>query len=402
MPHLTDTLVKNLPIPITKKALTPDGDTKREPGLRRFFAQVTRDGCRSFVIRYSINRRERLFTIGRWPDWPTAAARDEARRLLQLVDQGIDPLEKRINDREAPTVKDLARRFLDEHVPTKRSSYRRNNEILLDKWILPALGGLKVGSVEQRHIGELHHKITRAGSPIMANRAISCASKMFSLAIRWGWRSDNPCKHAVDRNVENQRRRYLKPEEIARLSDALAAHSSQQAADCIRLIMLTGCRRGEALAAHLGQIDLDTRMWKKPPASVKQGDWHEFPLQGAALELVTRLVEEARKNGREYLFPDRSGSGHLTDLKRSWTSICGAAGLQDVRLHDLRHSFASIAVSRGATLPLVGSLLGHSAPSTTARYSHLLDSVQRALAETVGAAITGNDGGDVVPLRRRP
>jgi site-specific recombinase XerD len=73
-----------------------------------------------------------------------------------------------------------------------------------------------------------------------------------------------------------------------------------------------------------------------------------------------------------------------------------------VRLHDLRHSFASIAVSRGATLPLVGSLLGHSAPSTTARYSHLLDSVQRALAETVGAAITGNDGGDVVPLRRRP
>src|SRR5215469_14661578 len=103
MPHLTDTIVKNLPIPTPKRALTLDGDTKREKGLRRFFAQVTRDDARSFVIRYTVNRRERLYTIGRWPDWPAAAAREEARRLLRLVDQGIDPLEQRIDDREAPT-----------------------------------------------------------------------------------------------------------------------------------------------------------------------------------------------------------------------------------------------------------------------------------------------------------
>jgi hypothetical protein len=127
MPHLTDTIVKNLPVPTTKRALTPDGNTKREKGLRRFFAQVTKDGARSFVVRYTLNRRERLFTIGRWPDWPTAAAREEARRLLQLVDQGLDPLDQRIYNREAPTVHDLARRFLEEHVPTKRPSYLRNN-----------------------------------------------------------------------------------------------------------------------------------------------------------------------------------------------------------------------------------------------------------------------------------
>src|SRR5215472_14027454 len=122
MPHLTDTIVKNLPVPATqKKTLTADGDTKREKGLRRFFAQVTRDGARSFVIRYSIHRVERLCTIGRWPDWPTAVAREEARRLLQLVDQGIDPKQQRDDARDAPTVNDLCDRYLAEHAVKKRT-----------------------------------------------------------------------------------------------------------------------------------------------------------------------------------------------------------------------------------------------------------------------------------------
>jgi integrase len=384
--NLTDTLVKKLPVPAApkKKELTRDGK------LKRFFAQVTRDECRSFVIRYSVNRRERLFTIGQYPDWPTAAARERAKELLRLVDQGIDPKEQRDAARAAPTVGDLAKRFLEEHAPTRRPSYLVNNKILIDKWISPALGGYKVAEVEHRHIGELHQKITKAGSPIMANRAVSCLSKMFALAIRWGYRGDNPCKHAVDRNDEMRRQVYLKLAEIGRLTEALKEHPSQQAADCIRLMALTGCRRGEAMAARADQVDLEAKTWRKPAASTKQNEPHAPPLSEAALELLVRLVREAEKDGRQYLFPSRDGKGHIKDLKSSWESLRKKADITGVRLHDLRHTFASIAVSRGATLPLIGALLGHSSPVTTARYSHLYDDPQRALAESVAAVITGN------------
>jgi len=404
MPHLTDTIVKNLPVPTTtKKKLTPDGDTKREKGLRRFFAQVTRDGARSFVVRYSVHRRERLYTIGRWPDWPTAAAREEARRLLQLVDQGVDPLEQRIDDRDAPTVRDLGQRFLDEHVPTKRPSYLRNNRLLLDRWILPAIGNLKVAEIRSSHVDGLFRKITKSGAPVMANRMVACGSKMFSLAERWGMREPgtNPFRGAVDCNNEIRRQVYLTPEQLVRLSEQLG-RLSQQAQDAIRLIMLTGARRGEALAARVDQVDIAARVWRKPASSTKQNKPHEVHLSSPAVELLSRLLTEALKDGREYLFPGRDGQGHMTELKKSWRTLRRACGFTDVRLHDLRHTFASIAVSRGASLPLIGALLGHSNPQTTARYAHLYDDPQRALAESIAAVITGNGTGDIVTLRRRP
>jgi integrase len=371
--------------------------------IPRFQAQITRDGCRSFVIRYSINRRERLYTIGQFPTWRTEAARKEAEGLLQLVDRGIDPKERRDAERTAPTVSDLANRFLEEHAPTKRPSYLVNNKILLNKWILPALGGLKVADVAQRHISELHRKITKAGAPIMANRAVACLSKMFSLAIRWGYRGDNPSKHAVDRNTEIQRQVHLRPAEIWRLTEALKEHPSRQAADCIRLIALTGCRRGDAMAAQADQVDLEERVWRKPASSTKQNEPHAPPLSAPALELLTRLVREAKRDRRQYLFPSRGGKGHITDLKRSWASLCKRASITGVRLHDLRHTFASIAVSRGATLPLIGALLGHSNPQTTARYSHMFSDPQRALAESVAAVITGSgdEPAEVVPFGRK-
>ena len=268
------------------------------------------------------------------------------------------------------------------------------------RWSLPAIGNMKVADVRPSHIQKLHAKVTEAGSPIMANRVIACLSKMFSLSIGWEMRGDNPCRHAVDRNTEIRRQAYLKHEEIGRLTEALKKLPSQPAADCIRLIGLTGCRRGEAMAARVDQIDLDARIWRKPASSTKQNKPHETHLSAPALELLARLVREAKQAGRQYLFASRDGKGHLTDLKRSWVSLCKSAGISGVRLHDLRHTFASIAVSRGASLPLIGALLGHSSPATTARYAHLYDDPQRALAESIAAVITGGESGEVVPIGR--
>jgi integrase len=392
LPRITDTLVRKLSTPTSGNRITKDAR------VRGFGIRVTAGGARSFVLGYTVHGRERRMTIGEFPAWTTLAALEEAKRLRRLVDQNIDPLEQRIAAREAPTVRDLAKRFLDEHAPKRRPSYLINNSLIVDRWILPALGNVKVADVRPSHIEILHRKVTKAGSPVMANRVIACLSKILSLAVRWEMRTDNPAKGAVDRNNELQRKRYLEPPEFARLTEALRRHPSQLAADAVRLIMLTGCRRGEALSARWDQFDSGKKVWSKPAASTKQEKDHEIPLSAPARELLTRMERSARG---PFLFPSRDGKGHMTDLKTSWRTLCEMAGLEGVRLHDLRHSFAAIAVSRGATLPLIGALLGHSNPNTTNRYAHLYDDPQRAVAESVASVITGTgEDGEVVPFDR--
>jgi integrase len=392
MPHLTDTMIRKLPAPTRGNQITKDDR------IRGFGVRITANDARSFVLNYTVAGRERRLTIGSFPAWTTLVALEEAKRLKREIDRGIDPLAARHEARTAPTVRDLAKRFLEEYAPTKKPSYVKNNRQILDRWILPELGNHKVDELHSRDIDTLFSKITKAGSPVMANRAVSCLSKLFSLAIRWGMRPDNPCRHAIDRNTEFLRRVSLSADQLISVSAALRGLRSQSAADCIRLILLTGCRRGEAMAARTDQIDLKKRVWSKPASSTKQGRPHDVPLSAPALELLARLARDA---AGPFLFPGRDGTGHLVDLKASWRSLCKTAGLSGVRLHDLRHVFASIAVSRGATLPLIGALLGHSNPATTARYAHLYDDPQRALAESVAAVITGTGGGKVLPLRRQ-
>jgi integrase len=388
-------MIRKLPVPRAGNHIT------RDDRIRGFGVRITANDARSFVLNYTIAGRERRLTIGSFPAWTTLAALEEAKRLKREVERGIDPLRERHEERSAPTVHHLAARFLEEYAPTKRPSYLKNNKQILDRWILPTLGNHRVTELHSADVDELFGKITKAGSPIMANRAVSCVSRMFSLAVRWGWHDDNPCRHAVDRNAEAQRRVYLNPAQIGRLAEALDRHASKNAADCIRLIMLTGCRRGEAMAAHIEQIDIDRKLWLLPAASTKQGKPNEIPLSAPALQLVEPLIRKAERAG--YLFPGRNGDGHITDLASSWASLRKKAGLpDDVRVHDLRHTFASIAVSRGASLPLIGALLGHGNPATTARYAHLYDDPKRALAESVAAVIIGQStSGEVRDLGRK-
>jgi integrase len=391
MPHLTNTLVKNLPIPSAqKKTLTSDDE------VPRLKMQVTRDGARSWVTRYSVNGHERLMTIGPFPQWQAAEARKEA---LQLVDQGVDPLAQRISAREAPTVSDLAKRFADEHVPTKRASYKRANEIMLRRWILPELGKLKVANVRPADVAGLHHKVTKSGARIMANRVLACLSKMFALAVRWDMRPDNLCRGAVDRNPETHRRRYLRPEEFTRLADALKAYSDQTSANAVRLISLTGCRRSEALSATWDQFDPGFETWSKPASSTKQGRPHDPPMSAPVRALLVNMSAQATG---PFLFPDRAGQGHLTSLRSCWAALCKTAGIENIRIHDLRHSFAAIAVSRGATLPMVSALLGHSSPAVTSRYAHLYVDPLRSVADSVGAVIMGTDKpAEIMPMGGR-
>ena len=385
-----------------------------------FGIRVTSTGVRSFVLNYSCRR-------ARTPSdhWPfsglvsTAAAREEARRFRQLIDLGVDPLEHgRLRRRHCgrarvPTFGSIQRYMAN--TSSKGRTSAADDRSMWEKIILPRLG--RAGACATSHSGVSTPCTPRSAEtrPVRANRVIEVTRKGFNLAIRWGWRSDNPAS-GVHRNQEQKRTRYLSAPELVKLSQALATHSERASANAIRLLMLTGARRGEVLCARWEMFDLAAGVWTKPSSHTKQRREHRVPLSQPARQLLAEMLEQSRTVALEqgaispYLFPGRDGKP-LTDIKRTWLSVCREAGLAarietragstsprgrqasrprfrtTVRIHDLRHTYASILASEGLSLPIIGALLGHTQAQTTSRYAHLLDDPLRAATERVGAIV---------------
>jgi integrase len=386
-----------------------------------FGVRVTAAGARSFILDYRVrgSGRQRRYTIGRVGGdggWTVGAARIEARRLRRLVDEGGDPMADIEAEREAPTVADLCDRFEAEHLPKKRPSTAADYKAILKNHVRPHFGlHTKVAEVRFEDIDALHRKVTKTGATYTANRTVAVLSKMFSLAIRWKMRGNDPVNPAkgIERNPEEKRKRYLrgdeKDNELTRLVQALASFSDQQTANIIRVLLLTGCRSGEALGMRWAEITLTEGIWMKPGSTTKQKTDHVVPLSAPVRQLLSEIQAEQLRTRRtlpEYVFPSSvSDAGHRAEIKNGWASICKTAKISGLRAHDLRHSFASQLASGGASLPLIGALLGHSNPTTTQRYAHLFQDPQRAAAEKVAAIITAAGQPDItvepMPLRPR-
>jgi integrase len=380
--HLADAIVKQLPLPARGYSIAWDDDV---PG---FGCRVTTAGARSFIFNYRVkgSGQERRITIGAAGNWSTGAARNEAKRLRRLVDAGGDPRGELEEQREAATVADLCDRFEREQLPKRRPSTIRTYRGMLDKHIKPHFGNhTKVADVAYADVEALHHKVTATGSTYVANRCVAVCSRMFSLAIKWQMRPDNPCR-GIERNPESKRRRYLSGDELKRLIAALAKTPDKQFVNIVSLLVLTGARRGEVLGMRWDDLTLvkDKGVWAKLGSTTKQKTDHIVPLSAPACLLLAKI----KKRG-EYVFPSSdNASGHIVEIKNGWAALCERAGIEGLRTHDLRHSFASqLASQPGASLLLIGTLLGHSNPSTTARYSHLFVDPQRAAVEKVGAIV---------------
>ena len=369
--------------------------------MKGFGIRVTCAGSKAFVLNYRTRAgRERRYTIGAFPDWGTAAARTEAKRLKQQIHaNGADPVGELQSERNAPTVADLCRRYVEEHLPKKRPLSQADDRYMLRQWVA-SVAHLKVADVGFSDIDALHRRIARE-TPIRANRVLSLLSKMFSLAIRWRWRMDNPCR-GVQRNQERKRTRYLTADELVRLTTALNTFPDEQAANAIRLLLLTGARRGEVIAARWADFDLEAGVSTEPeqrPSRRPNIACHCPRRRGSCLvpcsAPTTLRAGDARRSGgdgqapgTEFLFPGK-GEHHRVDLKRPWPALCKAAGIKGVRIHDLRHTYASVLASAGQSLHVIGALLGHTQPATTARYAHLVDDPLRAATESAGAIISG-------------
>ncbi|MGB6537987.1 MAG: integrase family protein [Xanthobacteraceae bacterium] len=390
--RLTHEFVRDVRAPETGAATYWDND----PKVRGFAARVYAGGSKSFFLNYRIDGRERRYTIGSFPLWSVTAARERAKELRTLIDRGHDPAGQKRERREAPTVQDLIDRYIADHLPRKSAAEQR---IADEKKMLEEIGKLlglhtKVTDVHGGDIRDMHRRITESGRPVRANRILAACSKMFSLSLvpmpgeNAPWRNaaqGNPCK-GIERNHEEGRERFFSQAELSAITDALAEYPGV-AADCVRLVMLTGCRPAEAMQAQWEEFDKEPGYWIKPSAHTKQRKVHRLPLNPPAIELVDRL---RKKRTGQWVFPGDIANEPLKALWHVWHFVRKKTGLgQEARVYDLRHTFASVGAGGGLGLPIIGKLLGHTQSRTTQRYAHLADDPLREAAEKIGTVITG-------------
>jgi len=400
-----------------KKKITKRLVESLDPGSLIWDTEVRGFGIRRqrrdpvYILKATVKKRQRWITIGPHnAPWVPETARTEAKRLLGLIASGQDPAEDRDRGKVQPTMNELADRYISEYAaehkkPVSISEDKRN----LKNHILPMLGKRLVVDVSHGDISTLaravrNGKTNGRGGPISANRVLALTSKMMSLAESWGIapRHSNPCLD-VPRYRETARERFLSDDELRCLFDALreAEPVSPAAVATIRLLVLTGCRRGEILNLRWDEVDLGRGLLMLGDTKTGRRAVHLSP---PAQEILAGLPRMA--NSPFVIAGSRPGRP-FRGLARPWNKIRDRTGLNGVRIHDLRHSFASLAAAGGASLLLIGKLLGHSNQATTARYAHLSADPLRAVNDAVGGRLAALDkpvesGAEIVPLRRNP
>lgn len=349
-----------------------------------FGVRVMPSGAKTYQAQYRKGGRTRRVSVGRHGKITVDEARKLAKEIMGLVAKGEDPAEDISQHRKAPTITALCERFFQSHVierckPSTQSEYRR----AIDLFINPAIGNFKVVDVERRDVAELHHKFRN--KPYQANRTLGVLSKMFNLAEIWGLRPDgsNPCRH-VPKYREVKRQRYLSNAELQKLGQVLCEIEREESETqfviaAFRLLILTGCRLGEIQTLKWDFITQDGMELPDTKTGARR-----IPLPAAA-RAVLSAVPMVPKN--PYVIAGKVAGKCVSDLQHPWQRIRARAGLQNVRIHDLRHTYASNAVSSGMPIQMVGRLLGHTQIQTTMRYAHLADDPVRRAAEENAARL---------------
>ncbi|MGO4853347.1 tyrosine-type recombinase/integrase [Phaeovulum sp. W22_SRMD_FR3] len=377
MPKLTKRSVEAL-LPTSESYFVWDSE------IKGFGVRVMPSGAKTYQIQYRKGGRTRRAAIGRHGNITAEIARAKAKEIMGEVSKGENPVEEIAQHRRAPNVAALCERFFEAHVkerckPSTQGEYRR----AIDLFITPAMGSFKVVDVERKDIADLHHKFRHL--PYQANRTLGVLSKMFNLSEVWGLRPDgsNPCRH-VPKYREQKRERFLSQHELHRLGTTLAeverdGSETPFIVAAFRLLILTGCRLGEiqtlqwAFLTEAGMELPDTKTGAR-----------RIPLPHAARAVLDALPRSA---DNPYVIEGKLPGRYATDLQEPWRRIRARAGLPDVRIHDLRHTYASNAVSSGMPIQMVGRLLGHTQLQTTMRYAHLADDPVRRAAEENAARL---------------
>ena len=375
--------------------------------VKGFAVRVMVSGTMTYLVQYRAKGRTRRVKIGRVGTLTVDEARKEAKAILGRVAKGENPAADIEQHRRAPRLKDVCERFMTDHVETRcKPSSQREYRRAIDLFINPALGAYKIGDITRKEISEFHHKYR--DRPYQANRSLGVLSKLFNLLEVWGLRTDgtNPCRH-VAKYPERRREAFLDLSELAHLNQVLEQRlhegiESIYVVSALRLLMFTGCRLSEIQTAQWSFIQ--GRHLCLPDS--KTGA-RRIALSEQALAVLAQIP---RLDGNPFIIAGSVEGAHLTDLQRPWRRIRAEAGFPTLRIHDLRHSFASNALQQGIDLFTVKELLGHTQIQTTMRYAHMADEPLRIATNKLGAAMqetmtipptSGPRSGNVVQLKPR-
>ena len=362
--------------------------------LPGFGVRVYPSGSKVYVVQSRAGGPPKRITLGIHGELTAERARKRAAQVIDRIKRGEDPTALPIPDET--TVTDLAARYMSAHVAVNCNAhtagiYRGS----LDNHILPALGALPIGAVERSQVAALHHRLR--DTPRAANRALMVLSKMFSLAAAWGLVTEgsNPCR-SVRKYRERKCERFLTRDEYRRLGAILTEAEADDSAwpyaiAALRLLILTGCRLNEILTLRWDDVDRTADEFRLRDG--KTGA-RMVPLTATAEVVLGAIV---RVPGNPWVIVGKKPGARLTTITGDWYRLRARAGLDDVRIHDLRHSFASRALAAGESLSMIGKLLGHADIQSTARYAHLARDVEQASAARVGVSI----GADIMAENSR-
>jgi len=355
----------------------PRRDVRWDEQLPGFGVRIYPTGHKAYILSYRYIGRKRLMKLADVGILTLSQARDLARKTIARIINDEDPLEEREKAKRGETIRNLCEAYLERHAKIHKISWRRD-ERQIKQFIIPAWGGHKVGAIKRKDVAALHHMIgIKRGTPYEANRTISMLSKMFALAKQWGYLEEsapNPAR-TIQKFKEEKRDRWVTVEELPRLAKAIEEENNFYARAAIWLYLLTGLRRTELLSSKWEELDWNNKILRVP--ETKSGQIHYIPLSKPALTIL-KYLPQIKSN--PYILPGKREGGHLINITKPWYRIRKRAGIEDVRLHDLRRTVGSWMAQDGKSLHLIGRVLNHKKESTTAIYARFgQDNVREAL-----------------------